>query len=369
MRFENLKIKRLYNMKKLSYWMMAMLVCSLPFVKTSALVLPEDEPVLVYYMPLTQVRLTAEYDEIVTEVGQFYQYSERYLGIKDVVTKAERQFVLKGIKYRLMEGADTTRMYVLHSDKNVKLQWVSLSPYGTLVGYNVPTPQKNPSNTPSRKNTNSSKQETFIGTESTHLMPLLEEQLMASSTAKMAEGAAKQIYRIREMRLNLLAGDVEKAPADGAAVRRILEEMDKREQELTALFVGRRTVTHHKHYAYYTPTSTSGSQESCILFRFSKYYGVVAVDDLSGEPVNLTLSKNTHKLAPAEKPQKTAPSLYYNLPGTGVMRVTYGDEELLNHSIDVAQWGVSVPLNSALLATTPRITFNPLTGAIVSIEK
>ena len=61
--------------------------------------------------------------------------------------------------------------------------------------------------------------------------------------------------------------------------------------------------------------------------------------------------------------------LYYNLPGSGIITVTYGDHELINHSIDVAQWGVSVPVNNVLLNTATRITFNPLTGALISIEK
>lgn len=357
------------DMKKITYRMMVLLISSLPMTQMHALVLPEDEPVLVYYMPQTQLRLTVEYDEIVTEVGQFYQYSERYLGTKDVITKADKQFVLKGVKYRYIDGADTTRTYILQSDKNIKLQLVSLSPYGTLAGYNIPAPRKsNQQYSPSRqKDCNSL--ETFIGTESTHLMPLMEEQLMASSTAKMAEGAAKQIYRIREMRMNLLAGDVEKAPVDGEAVERILKEMDKREQELTALFVGRRTVIHHKHYAYYTPKSTAGTLEQTILLRFSKHFGVVANDDLSGEPVTLSMSKNIHQLAPSDKQQKAVATLYYNLPGSGVMTVSYNDDELLSQPIDVAQWGVSIPLNAALLATSPKITFNPQTGAIVSIEK
>ena len=84
-------------MKRITSWMMAVLLCSVPFAGTKAVTLTEDEPVMVYYMPLTQLLLTAEYDEVVTEVGPFYQYSERYLGTKDVVTKAERLYVLKGV--------------------------------------------------------------------------------------------------------------------------------------------------------------------------------------------------------------------------------------------------------------------------------
>lgn len=347
-----------------------MLLCSVPFGTMSALSLPDNEPVLVYHMPLTQLLLTAEYDEVVTEVGQFYQYSERYLGTKDVITKAERLFVLKGVTFRPIACADTSRTYVLQ-DKSGKLQLLSLTPFGTLAGFNLSRPQEE--RKPHCEHPEppfGSQPETFIGTEATRLMPLLEEQMMASSMAKMAEGAAKQIYRIREMRLNLLAGEVDKAPADGEALQHMLQEMDRREQELTALFVGRRTVIHHKHLITYTPKSAAVKKEECILFRFSKYYGVVANDDLSGEPVKLKMSKTVHQLVTPDKPSKKADaSLYYNLPGQGDLIITYGDRELVNHPIDVAQWGVSVPLSSTLMLDTPKITFCPLTGAIVSIEK
>ena len=346
---------------------MTVLLCSMPFGKTTALTLPEEEPVLVYYMPLTQLQLTAEYDEVVTEVGQFYQYSERYLGTKDVVTKAEKHYVLTGISFRPTAGADTTRAYILQ-DKNIKLQLLHLSPFGTLVGYNLPqapAPAMHPDMPMATKSS-----ESLVGTGATRLMPLLEEQLMASSKAKMAEGAAKQIYRIREMRLNLLAGEVDKAPADGDALKQMLAEMDKREQELTALFVGRTNVIHHVQHFSYTPNNKPGKQEESILFRFSKHYGVVATDDLSGEPVTLRLSKSMHQLVQPDKPaQKAAGTLYYNLPASGELTVTYGEQQLINHPVDIAQWGVSVPLSNALIATTPRITFCPLTGNIVSIEK
>lgn len=200
-------------------------------------------------------------------------------------------------------------------------------------------------------------------------MPLLEEQLMASSMAKMAEGAAKQLYRIRETRLNILAGDVEKAPADGEALKQILHELDRREQELTALFVGRCNVVHHSHHVTYTPKA-NGAKEEGILLRFSKYYGIVAADDLSGEPVKIAISKHTHSLIATDKPaQKAGASIYYNLPGNGEMTVTYGDQVIVNQAVAVAQWGVSVPLSAALIATTPHITFCPLTGGIVGIEK
>ncbi len=343
-------------------------LCCLSLGNMQALTLPEEEPVLVYYMPLTQLKVTVEYDEVVTEVGQFYQYSERYLGTKDVITKAEKQFVLNDVKVTPSAIADPAREYVL-SDKSAKLQLISLTPFGTLAGYNIAPLANQKTKDKRQKTKDKSDCERKIGTETTSLMPLLEEQLMASSTAKMAEGAAKQIYRIREMRLNILGGDVEKYPADGEALKLVLAELNKREKELTALFVGRRIVTHHVKELTYTPKA-EGKKEEGILFRFSKYYGVVATDDLSGEPIHIAISKTVHQLQANEKPsQKPGTSIYYNLPSRSEMTVTYGEQELVRDYVDIAQWGVSVPVNAALLNGTTKIQFNPLTGNIVSIYK
>ncbi len=360
------KQKNKKHMRYTKIWMMAVLCC-LSLGNMQALTLPEEEPVLVYYMPLTQLKVTVEYDEVVTEVGQFYQYSERYLGTKDVITKAEKQFVLNNVKVTPSAIADPAREYVL-SDKSAKLQLISLTPFGTLAGYNM-EPKDEWRKAKDYKFPAKTKNETKIGTETTSLMPLLEEQLMASSTAKMAEGAAKQIYRIREMRLNILGGDVEKYPADGEALKLVLAELNKREKELTALFVGRRIVTHHVKELTYTPKA-EGKKEEGILFRFSKYYGVVATDDLSGEPIHIAISKTVHQLQANEKPsQKPGTSIYYNLPSRSEMTVTYGEQELVRDYVDIAQWGVSVPVNAALLNGTTKIQFNPLTGNIVSIDK
>ena len=52
-----------------------------------------------------------------------------------------------------------------------------------------------------------------------------EELLMAGSTAKQAEVAAKQIYRIRESRLNILTGEADNLPPDGEAMKLVIQRI------------------------------------------------------------------------------------------------------------------------------------------------
>ena len=135
-------------------------------------------------------------------------------------------------------------------------------------------------------------------------MPLLEEQFMAGSTAKMAEGAAKMIYRIRETRLNILAGDVEHAPADGDAMRLVLDQLAEQEQRLVELFVGKSEVEHLTHTFIYTPTQ---SIEREVICRLSQHSGVVGKDDLSGEPIYLTLKATKQALQEVVEQNSKAP--------------------------------------------------------------
>ncbi|KAI4367809.1 hypothetical protein C825_000006 [Parabacteroides sp. ASF519] len=65
-----------------------------------------------------------------------------------------------------------------------------------------------------------------------------EELLMAGSTARQAEVAAKQIYRIRESRLNILTGDADNLPPDGEAMKLVIQQLEEQEKALTNLFTG-----------------------------------------------------------------------------------------------------------------------------------
>lgn len=320
----------------------------------------ENELAVVYYMPQTQLAVTIDYDKVTVEPGPFYLYAERYLGVKEVTKEASTRYEVTNISLAPHTVADLTRAYKVVGET----QWLSLTPDGLLYGYNVPncsteTVQTTAKQTPA--------------TLSNKLMPLMEEQMIASSVAKMAEGAAKQIYHIREMRINLLAGDVEHTPADGKAMQLVLDELDKREQMLAELFIGTRVVEHLSHTIYYTPNQDVTNE---VIGRVSQYAGIVAADDLSGEPIRITLSGERQSYMPmAEetKPSKTAiaSQIYYNLPGYAKVAVTLGDKIQTSATLPVAQFGVAIPLSKSLLISkeTPQIYFNTQTGNILSIKQ
>ena len=323
----------------------------------------ENELAVVYYMPQTQLAITVDYDEVTVTPGPFYLYADRYLGVENVTTEAQTRYEVKNLHITPVTVADYNRAYKVVANAASELQLLSLTPEGLLYGYNVPAyvaPKAESVATPTT-------------TEApTHLMPLMEEQMVASSIAKMAEGAAKQIYHIREMRMNLLAGDVEHTPADGQAMQLVLNELDKREQMLAELFIGTRVGKHHAQTIYYVPNK---DVKNHVIGRFSQYTGMVGANDLSGEPIRLTLTGDRQSYVSVEEKaanSKILPSqVFYNLPGAANLTVEYGNKLKLSTNMAIAQYGVAIPLAKSLLnnKNTPRIYFNTQTGNILSIEQ
>lgn len=312
---------------------------------------------IVYCMPYTQICIDVEYEELTLEKGPFYQYSERYLATKNVVTEDGVRYQISNITLRAKTTADRSRTYTLVADSKK----VVLTKEGLLYGIGVDMPQEKPAaDKPKtvRLPKESAIQNPFAG--------LLEEQMLASSISKMAEGVAKQIYHIREARINWLCGDVDHMPADGQSLQMILQQLDNQEKQLTSLFLGnekRRTL--HK-YIYLDPKD----MQDQVVFRFSAQSGVLDADDLSGEPYYLTAETEKAEYTNTNKKQKTpSPSaLYYNLPGAVRLTLTDGTRTLQETRFPVAQLGISVALPASTFNNAGAILLNTKSGALICVE-
>jgi hypothetical protein len=345
-------------MKKVS------LITAMLFAVTTqifAQIVRQNESAIIYFMPKTQVAVTLTYECVEQTPGIFYQYAQRYLGTNDIITETSTSYNIKHLALGIHTIADSTRAYKVPTQCMNHLQLLTLSKDGRLLGYNCPAPTHQPTEfvqTPSNS----------VLDKANSVLPLLEEQFIAGSTAKMAEGAAKMIYRIRETRLHLLAGEVEHLPADGLSMQLVLEQLNTQEQELVALFIGNTKVTEHKHTFYYTPSNSVNNE---IIGRFSIHEGVVSMDNLSGEPIyiNLTANKLTQYKAYTQ-PKKEVGHIYYNLPGSADVQIQYKDITVNQH-FAIAQYGYAVPLANKMFFGSPNfsIIFDPETGNISSIKK
>ena len=282
-------------------------------IAASAQTMQENELALVYYMPENQLVFDVEYTEETLEAGPFFLFAEKYLGTDDVIQENQTQYHLTGVKTRLVTQPDYTRAYKVVPEKGLQMQLLSLSRNGLLYGYNVCPPEMKPRKQECK--------EEKIRMPRPDVMPLLEEQITAPTLQQKAEGAAKQIYRIRETRMYILSGEIDHAPADGKAMELVLKELDRQERQLTELFTGKRSIKRMHKTVTYIPTK---SEEYALLY-FSEDNGITTDEDASATPLLLTIVAHKQIKAAAAEQSKKAPQpsqIYYNLPGSADYAVT-----------------------------------------------
>ncbi|MDD3080212.1 MAG: DUF4831 family protein [Paludibacter sp.] len=323
--------------------------------------LQEEVPAVVYSLPKTTLNIDIEVEKTTTIPGVYFQYSERYLATDKVITEEKTTYKIKTIKISSKAIPDPARTYNIPLEGKSVLGQISVNADGLLCGVNVPVANSSYKQ-PKVKVTMNNKEENTV------ILPLGEEYMMAGSTAKLAEGAAKQIYRIRESRISLLTGDLEHLPADGASFKAMLDGMNKMEKQLTELFIGKTRKEIIRQHISVTPDV---AMNNMVLFRFSVFKGVVAVDDLSGEPYYLNVNPEKINISTGDvKGKKAKPTLFTILPAKTSISISDSKMVFSNETFLMPQFGVLMPLSEDLFSTPKlKIHIDSQTGRLLYIEK
>ena len=345
-------------MKRLIY-LLIVLLYSFGAKAQSTFSLTEGQPALVYSLPKTEFNIEIETEKTTQKPGVFYRYSERYLATNKVITEEKTNFRLKSIKVKNRAIADSSRTYSFTPNQWLQTYHLSVNSQGILCGVNVNCePEKTVNQTivlPSKE----------IAKD--QLLSLGEEYMLAGSEAKLAEGVAKQIYRIRERRLSLLSADVDKLPADGDSFKAMLEGLNKLERDLTELFTGKTTLETQSQTISFVPTKAINNQ---VLFRLSALKGIVSADDLSGVPFYINVLPATISVTPADpkaKPEKTA--LFCVLPAATQLTIGDGINTLYSSEFFVPQFGKTIPLPESMFRKSGmKLHIDCQTGRLLSIE-
>lgn len=354
------QIFKLNQMKKLLI-IPILLIFSCVVSAQSTFSLTDGQSVLVYSLPKTEFCFEITVEKITEKPGMFYRYSERYLATNNVITQEKTSYRLIDIKATPNAVADANRTFSFVPTKKSASAHLNVNSDGILCGVNVAA-------TPECKVACCKSKNATTETIRPSLLPLGEEYMMAGSEAKLAEGAAKQIYRIRESRLGILTADMEKLPADGDSFASTMGGLARMEKELTELFIGKVTKEIQTQRIYLTPTAAINNE---ILFRLSAFKGIVATTDLSGAPYYITLTPATVVLAPANpKAKKTPADLHYILPATSVLTIGDGVSTFYKNSFDIPQLGAVIPLaNDMLKNPKTKVKIDSQTGRLLSVEE
>ena len=342
-----------------------------------AQVVEEGEAALVYYSPKTAVVLDFTYTVETQVRGQFAQYAEDLLGATDVVKENSSQYTLENVHIGTSTTADPSRPHKITVDGGIPML-LSINEKGLLVGYNVPAAEKSDR---TAKHEHSTKPAVKSRISPRCIAPYPEEVLMAAGPMAQANEVAKQILHIRETRMYLLSGEVEHAPADGKAMELVLAELDKQEQALTELFIGKKTKTTEHKKVTLNSINRNSSQDREIqkeFLYFSEENGFTSKENIDADSIMVWIGSNKVRYKAAETDPKNAKKkgnelsqIIYNLPGDAVVRVLYKGRLLGERTIPVAQKGIDVPLPKSLFTSSelPVIIFNEKTGNILSISK
>lgn len=321
---------------------------------------------ITYTLPKTAVKVKVKSTVTKTTAGMYAPYAEKYLGLSDLPTADQTRWELNSIT---LEGAalpDTSRTYhIVFSEKGALPQFY-LSEEGTLLSINR-EPELPAAEEPAVEATETAGKIVLKATD-----VLSEEILKAGSKAKQAELTAREIFSIRESKRNLLKGDVDNMPADGASFQLVLDNLDAQEQALLTLFEGVSTTKEVEKTIYFVPQD---NVSNLVLFRFSSYEGLVDADDLLGEPYYVSVNiLEDNRMNPAVVDLKKKPAnngIAYTIPGKASVKLSFDGEVIGETTMQMGQFGHVEQLPSSQFTDKKKMAsalFTPLTGSIKIYE-
>jgi hypothetical protein len=320
-----------------------------------------------YFLPKTMLIVHANYSKTTQKAGPYAKYAEKYLGVKDqsVVLEDKTYYTLNKVTVENRGVVDKDASYLVEFKSKTTSPFVYLTEDGLICTINAEYIPESDNN-----KTTVSKQIPQLPAPPSHSV-YTEEYLQAGSISKMAEVAARQIYKLRDSRTDLLTGNADNAPRDGEGMKIVLANLEAQEKTLTELFMGTTTVESFDKDFEIAPASNIDKE---VLFRFSKYFGMVDKDDLSGSPVYINIKNledsETQEIVDPKRKAKEPQSIVYNLPGKAAVEVFYGINSIYKNTFSIVQFGTRQILASSLFddkKAPVKIYFYLETGAIKQI--
>ena len=321
-----------------------------------------------YFLPKSVLEIQVLVSKKETKAGLYYKYAEKYLGISSAIVENKTYHELDNIQVYFKGVPDKNKSYLVELKPGTTAPFVYLTESGLICTINaeyIPPVE------------NTVVEEKTVAASNIKILPetlFTEEYLRAGSTAKMAEILAKQIYKIRESRMDILTGNADNAPSDGVAMKLILEQLEAQEKALVELFTGTSSQSYQTVTLELEPNA---EMEKEILFRFSKYLGVVGKEDLSGQPVYINLRKietdvleNVEAAKPKKKDKNADKGVFYNIPGKGEIEIYYGTNRIYKNTFNITQFGTTQVLANPIFENKKapvKVYFYPEIGAIKQI--
>lgn len=320
---------------------------------------------IVYRLPVTSVRFEVTARRTVSKAGPYYQYAKKFIGTDNVVHEDSESWEIISVKAIPFGTADPEQEYLMQV-KPGALTSVCVADDGMLLAINKETDA--PALTPIADDSELKEE---IGMRD-YLQYVNEDFLASQSSAKQAQMLAESIMEVRDARVSLTRGTAETMPTDGRQLELMLNSLAHQEAAMTAAFrgtVNSQTVTRS---FVFTPQESGKS----VLFRMSDFAGFVGADDLSGDPVYISVDVTQQGELPVDEKGETKrlpkDAVIYNIPGAARISLSLNGKSLWTDEVQCAQFGVQFGLAPTLFSDRKArsyATFSPSDGALVKIAE
>ncbi len=312
-----------------------------------------------YVLPKTEIEFVLQTTKHTYTPGEFSKYADRYLRLTNVSAETEEYWTLDKIQTRVAGVPDKDNVYFVKLKDKTVAPLMELTQDGIVRSINMPFS--------GQQDIQGTKPATAPETSIDPRSFLTEEILMSNSSAKMAELIAKEIYSIRESKNALLRGEADNMPKDGAQLKLMLDNLNQQERAMTEMFSG--TIKEEPKTVIIRLTPKEMKNE--VAFRFSKKLGVVANDDLAGEPYYVSITNlKTPDLSVVENKKKVE-GIAYNVPGRAQVILTQNNKKLFDEELPITQFGTIEFLAPVLFNknSTVKVLFDTATGGLIKVDR
>ena len=327
-------------------------------------VTPGQQNGLYYSLPQTMLKLDFIIEEAQLEKGPLSDYASNYFEMEDIVEYETTEYRLLDVKMSTVASPDPNALFFVTMTSargGSKLQFDVL-PNGVIrsvgVGNDAETVEPEPK--PIQEKPRCCREESDYGEGFVGLMTA------GKTNAMLAKEVADKIAEIRKAKFYLISGDVETA-SNPETFNAMYKKLDDMEKEYTSLLLGKRVTKKVVKTVYVIPNKEVPTQS---VAKFSEIEGLTVGTSGSGSIITVqTLSLGT--TATINAPSQSAVEsmsyenkVFYRLPETANVKVTFEGDTMLEERVTVNQLG------QLLMApvTNTKLVFDTETGQIVNMR-
>lgn len=322
---------------------------------------PKDsEAKYLYALPQSVLKVELTVREERSVPGPYWEYAERYLGLKEVVKKNSSRWSIWDVAVDVHSEMDPRHFYSLNVLEG-NFDGSSLSPYlnqGTvLLGTETihETVKGNGLQSTHKANyiryedlgvSNNFEERTetmykTIVTDTAFVqVPVQRTVVEQKSSSTKAREAADFLLELRTRRFEMLTGEYEVYP-DGEAMGASIHKLDQMEASYLSLFTG-KTITKIMKRTWFIVPETGTKSSTYPLDKFSEQLGFIPGGLMEGKALDVVISpQGLTQSAGDYFSIATVPenALIYRIPDVAELKIMLGEEALATHRISLYQSG------------------------------